>query len=243
MWIALMAGIGTFGISKNHDVTYSIWLFFATLLVYTSYRLFKLKTITYFRTDYQWSQTHQLLSLFMLAISSILSMVIWQWVDHQYTFLIVTSLIGLLLYGAIVKTMNQTHQNRLSFSILKAGLLAITWWLMLEIPNFIWVKNSNKTLIFGQGMLLFGIALNFEIRDQIVLKRPLLICICLSLLTALIAHLITANTVIYAIGLCLYFVMALYIMFKQSSHTESEDFAWQLDGLIGLYGIVYCVIT
>lgn len=238
-----MAGIGTYGISKNHDVTYSIWLFFATLLVYTSYRLFKLKTITYLRTDYQWSQTHQPFSFFMLAISTILSMVIWQWVDHQYSFLIVTSLFGLLLYGTIVKTKNQTLQNRLSFKIMKAGLLTITWWLMLEIPNLIWVKNMNKTLLFGQGMLLFGIALNFEIRDQIALKRPLLISSCLSMLTALIAHLITANTLLFIIGLCLYFVMAIYTMIKQSNYTESADFAWRLDGLIGLYGIVYCVIT
>jgi hypothetical protein len=238
-----MAGMGTYGISKNHDVTYSVWLFFATLLVYTSYRFFKLKTITYLRTDYLWSQNHQPFSLFMLAISSILSMVIWQWVDHQYTLLILTSLIGLLLYGTIVKTMNQTLQNRLSLSIMKAGLLALTWWLMLEIPNLIWVKSFNKTLLFGQGMLLFGIALNFEIRDQIALKRPLLISSCLSMLTALIAHLMTANTTVFIIGICLYFVLAIYTMIRQSSQTDSADFAWRLDGLIGLYGIVYCVIT
>lgn len=238
-----MAGMGTYGISKNHDLTYSIWLFFATLLVYTSYRMFKLKTIVYLRPDYQWSQTHQPFSLFMLAISSILSAVIWQWLDHQYTLLIVTSLIGLLLYGIIIKTMNQTLQIRLSLSIMKAGLLALTWWLMLEIPNLIWVKNFNKTLLFGQCMLLFGIALNFEIRDQIALKRPLLISVFLSMLIALIAHLMTANTTVFAIGLSLYFVMAIYTMIIQSSQTESSDFAWRLDGLIGLYGIVYCVAT
>ncbi|MFZ9296314.1 MAG: hypothetical protein ACO259_08925 [Bacteroidia bacterium] len=214
IWIALMASIGTLGISQNHDLTYSIWLGFATVLVYTIYRLFKLRIIHAFRADQLWSKNHRLFSYSIVVISSIMSILTWQKVNTAYMHWIAIAIFGLLLYGIVVWKVKMSSNSPLIFSLFKAGLLAVTWFLLLETPNLTWQKNIDYYRLISQGILLFSIALNFEIRDQTPLKRPLFLLIILGVSISLLIHVLQAVNILNSISICIYFVLAIYTMSK-----------------------------
>ena len=238
IWIALMAAIGSFGIGHKGDWLYMAWVFCLTLFVYNAYRWLKLITGNYNhqRPDHAWSIQHIKWHQLVTVLSFIVSCSMAFWINPIMLINIGLGLLFLFVYICLVFGLKDMPLNTYMNSVFKALILAITWSLVVLPPIDLHQFNMQWPKITYVGLMLFGLAMSFEIRDQTNIKHLLLVISILSLFVACSLQCYFNSK--HLVDVLAFYVFAIVLIIRQSKHTQTEHYAWPIDGLIGLYGLL-----
>ena len=243
IWIAMMAAIGSYGMNHQTDGLYVLWVFFLTLFVYNGYRWLKIQLgkVNSHRLDHVWSIDHKHWHQIVAITCCLISCLLLMWIDLNKLHNIRIGSFLLALYILMIFGLRGTTFRPHLNSFIKALILSLTWSFVLQPhadvfdSNFQWFKMTYIVLF------LFGLALSFELRDQANIKPTMLALSIISLASACaIQGYFNSYHLILIIA---FYVFAILLIVRQSRDTQNVHFAWPIDGLIGLFGLLHLVIT